>query len=145
MRVFLDTSVLVAASERSHPQHLQALPVMLRVVRGKDEGFVAAPSVAETFAALTQLPVQPRIHPSEAGQIVRDNIVRHFRLVIAGKVEHLQALLCVQEGGWPGTRIHDALVLACAMCCEAERIYTFKPRELRDLCLPGIRSRISVP
>jgi predicted nucleic acid-binding protein len=145
MRVFLDASVLVAASERSHPQHLQALPVMRRVVRGEDEGFVAAPSIAETFAALTQLPVQPRIHPSEAGQIVRDNIVRHFRLVTAGKVEHLQALINVQEGGWPGTRIHDALVLACAICCEAERIYTFKPRELQDLCFPGFRSRISAP
>ncbi len=145
MRVFLDTSVLVAACERSHPHHLQALPVMLRVVRGEDEGFVAVPSIAETFAALTQLPVQPRIHPSEAGQIVRDNIVRHFRLVPAGKVEHLQAIGTVQEGGWPGTRIHDALVLACAICCQAERIYTFKPRELRDLCLPGLRARISLP
>lgn len=38
MQVFLDTSVLVAASESSHPRHAQALPVLRRVAKGEDQG-----------------------------------------------------------------------------------------------------------
>lgn len=145
MRVFLDTGVLVAASERSHPHHFQAFAVVRRVVQGQDEGFIALQSIAEAFAALTQLPVQPRIHPSEAGRIVRDNFVGRFQLVAAGKVEYLQALGLVEQGGWPAARIHDALILACATCCDAERLYTFNASALRDLSLPGLRSRITAP
>ncbi len=64
MRVFLDTSVLVAASESCHPHHAQALPVLRRVARGEDEGCIGVYSIAETYAALTRLPVQPRIGTS---------------------------------------------------------------------------------
>lgn len=145
MRVFLDTSVLVAASERSHPQHFQALAAVQRVARGEDEGFIAVHSITETYVALTRLPVQPRIHPSEAGRIVRDNFVHHFKIVPSGKVEVLQALGTVQENGWSPERIHDALLLACATVCEVDRIYTLNPEDLRDLCLPVMRSKISLP
>lgn len=53
MQVFFDTTVLVAASEQSHPHHAQALPALRRVVAGHDGGFVSAHSIAETYAALT--------------------------------------------------------------------------------------------
>ena len=71
MQVFLDTSVLVAASVASHPHHVQALAVLRRVAQGLDKGFIGVHSIAETYAALTRLPVVPRIHPSEAGRIIR--------------------------------------------------------------------------
>lgn len=45
MQVFLDTSVLVAASESSHPRHAQALPVLRRVAKGEDQG-EGGPSVS---------------------------------------------------------------------------------------------------
>lgn len=96
MQVFLDTSVLVAASESSHPHHAQALPVLRRVARREDQGFIGLHSIAETYAALTRLPVQPRIHPSEAGRIIRENIVRHSTIVPAGEAEYLQALAELQ-------------------------------------------------
>lgn len=38
MQVFLDTSVLVAASESSHPHHAQVLPALQRVAKGEDQG-----------------------------------------------------------------------------------------------------------
>lgn len=57
-------------------------------------------SIAETYAALTRLPVQPRIHPSEAGRIIHENILKHFTPVPAGEAEYLQALAAVQDSGW---------------------------------------------
>ena len=61
-------------------------------------------SIAETYAALTRLPVQPRIHPTEAARLVTDNLMRHFELVPAGEDEYLQALIWVRDGGWPGAK-----------------------------------------
>ncbi len=112
MLVFLDASVLVTASESSHPHHAQALPVLRRVAKGEDRGAIGVHSITETYAAITRLPVQPRIHPSEAGRIIRENILQHFTLVPAGEAEYLQALAAVQQSGWPGAKINDALLLA---------------------------------
>jgi len=145
MKVFLDTNVLVAAFEGAHPHHSRALPVLSRVARGDDQGFIGLHSIAETYAALTRLPVQPRIHPSEAGRIVRENILAHFTLVPAERAEYLQALEAVQVSGWPGARIYDALLLACAARSGAERIYTFNLGDFRGLAPVELQARICAP
>ena len=74
MDIFFDTTVLVAASSRSHPHHAQAFPAVRRVAAGRDRGFISAHSIAEVYASLTRLPVRPRIHPVEAARIVTDNL-----------------------------------------------------------------------
>jgi predicted nucleic acid-binding protein len=58
VKVFFDTSVLVAASEESHPHYRRAWPALRRVAGGKDLGFMSIHSIAELYAALTRLPVQ---------------------------------------------------------------------------------------
>lgn len=42
MRIFLDTSVLVAACLSKHPHHARARPVLERVSSGKDVGLISA-------------------------------------------------------------------------------------------------------
>ena len=91
MDIFFDTTVLVAASEQSHPHYAQARPALLRVAAGQDKGFMGLHSIAEVFAALTRLPVQPRIHPVEAARIVTENILPHFEVVSLGKEDYLEA------------------------------------------------------
>ncbi|MDP8984758.1 MAG: PIN domain-containing protein [Pseudomonadota bacterium] len=145
MKVFFDTSILVAASERSHPHHTQAWHALQLVASGVDQGFMSVHSIAETYAALTRLPVQPRIHPTEAARIVTENILRHFEAVPAGKDEYLQALAWVRDGGWSGAKIYDALLLACAAQCSAERIYTFNLGDFRLLAPASIQARICAP
>jgi predicted nucleic acid-binding protein len=145
MQVFLDTSVPVAASVSAHPHHVQALSALRRVALGEDRGFIGVHSIVETYAALTRLPVQPRVHPSDAGRIIRENILRHFTLVPAGEVEYLQALTAVQDSGWPGAKIYDALLLACAARSGAERIDTFKPVDFRGLAPAEQLARICSP
>jgi predicted nucleic acid-binding protein len=86
--IFFDTTVLVAASVQSHPHYVQARSALLRITAGRDKGFMSLHSVAEVFAALTRLPVQPRIHPVEAARIVTENILPHFELVSIGKEDY---------------------------------------------------------
>ena len=145
MNIFFDTTVLVAASEQSHPHYAQARPALLRVAAGTDEGFISQHSMAEVFAALTRLPVQPRIHPVDAARIVTENILPHFKVASLGKEDYLEAMNTTARGGWMGAKIYDALLLCCAARCEVERIYTFNLGDFKQLAPPGLQQKICAP
>jgi hypothetical protein len=118
---------------------------VLRVAAGRDKGFMGLHSIAEVFAALTRLPVQPRIHPIEAARILTENILPNFAVVSLGKKEYLEALNTLAGGGWIGAKIYDALLLRCAARCPAERIYTFNLGDFRQLAPLALQSKICAP
>ena len=144
MNVFFDTNVLVAASEQGHPHYPQAWPALLRVTARKDQGFISVHSIAEMYAALTRLPVQPRIHPAEAARIITDNILPHFETVSVGKKDYTEALRLVGDGGWVGAKIYDALLIGCAVRSGADRIYTFNLTDFRQMA-PNLEEKICAP
>jgi predicted nucleic acid-binding protein len=143
--IFFDTTVLVAASEQGHPHHAQARPALQRVAAGRDKGFMSAHSIAEVYAALTRLPVQPRIHPLEAVRILGDNIVPHFEIIPIDKEDYVAALSSVGNGGWSGPKIYDALLLRCATKRAVKRIYTFNLGDFRQLAPPTLQAIICAP
>jgi predicted nucleic acid-binding protein len=143
--IFFDTTVLVAASAQSHPHYPQARRALLRVVAGQDKGLMSVHSIAEVFATLTRLPVQPRIHPVEAARIVADNILPHFEVVSVGKGDYLAAMNTMTSGGWTGAKIYDALLLRCAARCAPERIYTFNLGDFQQLASAGLQEKICAP
>jgi predicted nucleic acid-binding protein len=143
--IFFDTTVLVAACEQSHPHYAQARPALLRVAAGQDKGFISLHSIAEVYAALTRLPVQPRIHPVEAARIVTDNILPHFEVISLGKKDYLEALNTMARGGWIGAKIYDALLLRGAARCAVERIYTFNLGDFKQLASPDLQQKICAP
>ncbi len=144
MKVFFDTNVLVAASEQSHPHHGPAFQALRRVVAKRDQGFMSVHSTAETYTALTRLPVRPRIHPAEAARMIADNIVPHFQMVPIAKKDYLDAMKAVVDGGWSGAKIYDALIVGCAARSGAGRIYTFNLSDFQQLA-PNLRDRICAP
>jgi predicted nucleic acid-binding protein len=143
--IFFDTTVLVAASEKAHPHYAQARPALHRVAKGQDKGFMSAHSIAEVYAALTRLPVQPRIHPLEAVRILTDNILPHFEIIPIDKEDYVAALSIVGNGGWSGPKIYDALLLRCAAKRAVERIYTFNLGDFRQLASPRLQTIICAP
>ena len=145
MDIFFDTSVLVAASSQAHPQHTQAFAALRRVTAGRDKGFISTHSIAEVYAALTRLPVVPRIHPAEATRIVTDNLLPHLETVPIAKADYLEALNTMKDGGWAGPKIYDALLLRCAAKCNADRVYTFNLADFRLLAPAGLRPKICAP
>ena len=144
MKVFCDTNVLVAASERGHPHYAQAFPAVHRVATGQDRGFMSTHSIAELYSTLTRLPLQPRIHPSEAARVITDNILPNFEVVTIAKKDYLEALRLVASGGWSGAKIYDALLIGCAVRCDAERIFTFDLSDFRQLA-PDLEDKICAP
>ncbi len=145
MDIFFDTTVLVAASSKNHPHHVQAFPALRRVAAGRDRGFISAHSIAEVYASLTRLPVEPRIHPTEAARIVTDNLLPHFKAVPVDEMDYLEALRTVKDGAWIGAKIYDALLLRCAGKCNVDRIYTFNLRDFRLLAPRDLQGKICAP
>jgi predicted nucleic acid-binding protein len=145
VNIFFDTTVLVAASAQSHPHFSRARPAFLRVAAGKDKGFMSAHSIAEVYAALTRLPVHPRIHPTEAARIVVENILPCFDVVPITKRDYLAVLKSMGDEGFPGAKIYDALLLRCASNCEPDWVYTFNLADFRQLASPLLQHRICAP
>ena len=102
-------------------------------------------SIAEAYASLTRLPVQPRIHPLEAVRILTDNILAHFEVVSIRKEDYVEALNVVGNGGWSGAEIYDALLLCCAARCTVERIYTFNLGDFKQLAPASLQGIICTP
>ena len=51
----------------------------------------------------------------------------------------------MQDSGWAGAKIYDALLLACAERSGAERIYTFNLGDFRGLAPAELQARICSP
>lgn len=145
MNIFFDTSVLVAASVQAHPHFLQARQAFLQVAAGEHQGFMSAHSIAEAYAGLTRVPIQPRVHPSQAERILHENILPHFQVVMIEREDYIAALKRVADAGWPGAKIYDALLLRCAAKCNADRIYTFNLADFRALASAEQQGIICAP
>ena len=145
MKIFFDTSVLVAASVRSHVHHVQSLPALRKVIANKDRGFFGTYSIAEVFSALTRLPAVPRIHPAEATRMIEENLLPHFEIVPGSKSDYLAAMNITANGGWIGRKIYDALLLCCAAKVDVDRIYTFNLNDFQRLAPTSLKSKICAP
>lgn len=144
MNVFFDPSVLVAASVEQHPHHPQAYAAVIRALEGRHKAYVGLHSLAEIYAVLSRLPVQPAIHPAEAARIVEENILPHFEPIALELADYRAALGAVASGGWRGGRIYDALLLRCAEKRNCQYIYTLNLGEFR-LLAPHLARRICSP
>jgi predicted nucleic acid-binding protein len=144
MKLFFDTSVLVAASVRTHEHHASAFAALQSVQDGQHEGFAAGHTLAEIYAVLTKLPVTPRIRPTEAAKIVEENIVKHVKIEILTTREYAALVRNVAEHGFAGGAVYDALLLACAEKTDPERIFTFNVGNFKRLA-PHLEKIIVAP
>ena len=114
---------------------------MLEAVQsGRDEGVISTHSLAECYSALTTLPVDPRVQPVEARELIEGNIKARFERVNATEQGYADAIDCCVRQGLANGPVYDALLLACARVAGAERIYTFNLDDFRRLApdLDGI-------
>ena len=144
MRLYFDTSVLVALAVAHHPHHAASSAVYRQVTSGRHEGVVSAHGLAETFSTLTRLPLTPMIHPSEAYRYVTESIVEHCEVVILHEKDYLATLDSAAQAGLRGGILYDALQLRCAEKARCDRIYTFNLSDFLRLA-PQLGNRILRP
>jgi predicted nucleic acid-binding protein len=145
MKIFCDTNILVAAFCESHPQHNAARPIFERIQSGKDEGFVAAHSLAECYAVLTRLPGESHVPPATAWQLISENVLKQFNIINLTAKEYAETLEKASANGVEGGKTYDALLLAAAAKSGANRILTSNVRHFQSLAGEELRSKISSP
>ena len=133
MKILLDTSVLVAAMVEAHPVHELALPWLQRVKEGRDIGLVAAHSLAELYAVLTTLPVQPRIPPMVAQRLIRQNVLSVCEVVSLSEKDYAAVLDDLSEAGMVGGVTYDALILYAALKAGVDRVVTLNEEDFRRI------------
>lgn len=144
MKIFLDTSVLVAAFVAGHPHHAQSLTAVESVRNKTHSGFISGHALPEVYAVLTRTPFNPAIFPQEAWKIISANILPHFGIVPLTAAMYQSTIEACADHGWIGGRIYDALHLSCAQQAVCDRIYTLNVRHFQQL-RPDLADHIGVP
>ena len=142
MKVFLDTSVLVAALLQDHESHARAFPVLDRIQNGKDEGLVSAHTLAEVYAVLTKFPPPFRHAPEQALLSIDENIIKYFKIIGLTGADYAALLRDAAVAGIQGGTIYDAVLLKASAKVSPDRILTLNPRHFRSVARGEIASRI---
>lgn len=144
MKVLLDTSVLVAAMVEAHPGHQRALPWLQRVKRRELTAIVAAHSLAELYAVLTSLPIQPRLSPLLVERLIRENVLSAVTVVALSAQDHQALLEHIAREGIAGGATYDAVIAHVAWKERVDQLVTLNKDDFRRL-YPPLAERIITP
>lgn len=131
MKIFFDTSVLVAtfyADHREHPASSRAF-----LAAGKDD-YCAVRTLGEVYSALTGLPVRPRITGPEGLRIV-NQIRERLSLISLSDQEYLSVIERTACDGIVGGATYDAFIARCALKAGATVLLTWNVRDFTRLGL----------
>jgi predicted nucleic acid-binding protein len=129
MKVFFDTSVLVAAVVEAHGMHERALPWLQRAKAGGLEMYVSGHALAEIYAVLTGLPVKPKITPATAMRLVEANVLRSAKVISLSASDYRTALRRMSEAGLSGGVVYDALIATSARKAGVDRLLTMNTKD----------------
>ncbi len=144
MKILLDTSVLVAAIVETHPAHKLTLPWLQRVKTKEDIGVVAAHSIAELYAILTTLPIQPRISPKVAKQLIQQDVLSVCEIVVLSDEDYKAVITHLAETGISGGVTYDALILHAALKARVDKVVTLNEKDFRRI-YPELSEKIMSP
>ncbi|WP_075091028.1 PIN domain-containing protein [Haloferula sp. BvORR071] len=133
MKIWFDTSVLVAALLKEHPAHAAAFPRVKAIYQGYAQGFTNGRTLAELFETLTSLPLDPKISPRDAQRLIRAIILNCFEIVPESPEVISRAMRMAAQRGMDGTAIRDALCIVAAHKAECEKLLTFNLENFRSL------------
>jgi predicted nucleic acid-binding protein len=139
-----DTSFLVAALLKTHPAHKRVAPWMQRVIDGIDVGFVSTHSLAELYATLTALPVQPRVSPKEAQELIKQKVFDVFHIISLSEYDYLEVINHLSESSKTGGIIYDALIIHAARKAKVEQVITLNEKDFRRV-YPEVADKIVSP
>ncbi len=145
MKVFLDTSVLIAAVVSKHESHTRAFPLLDRVQNGKDEGFVAAHSLSEMYAILTKLPPPYRHAPEQALLSIEENILKYFKISSLTGSDYASLIREAAVAGVQSGTIYDTVLLKSAGKSNPGRLFTLNLKHFAAIAPKNLAPKLSAP
>jgi len=141
VRLFFDTSVLIAAVLVQHVHHQRSWAAYLKAE--KKTAFCATHTLAEVYAALTRMPGPQRMDGDQA-LLVLEDIRRRFTIVALDEDDYFSAIASAVKEGVVGGTIYDALLARCALKARVTTIYTWDLNHFR-LLGPEVARRVQSP
>jgi predicted nucleic acid-binding protein len=141
MKEFFDTSVLIAAFWRGHPDHEASLRLV--AAANKKKSACALHTLAEVYAGMTALPVKQLIPPDQALLFVQE-VRDRCTIVTLDEDEYYGTIAQAADRGFSSGRVYDALILRCAAKVKAEVVFTWNLKHFRTID-PGQADRIHTP
>ena len=139
--IFLDTSVMVAATSRKHPKRDRSIDRMVWAVeRG---AACAAHSLAELYSTLSGMPAPQRMSTIEALTVL-ETIENTFQIVSLNSVEYIDTVRDLSARNLSGGIVYDALLIACARKIQADQIFTLNLKHFHRIA-PDLSDRIFAP
>ena len=132
-KIFLDTSVLVAALVKSHPSHNRAYPYFYDTFHGESKGLISTHVLAELYAVLTVLPIKPKLSSLEVEKLLEINIFPKFTITPLESQHYQKAIQQVSLLHEPGGIIYDALHIEAALHGKADELITFNFKHFEKL------------
>jgi toxin FitB len=138
--VFLDTSVLVAGLVDFGPQSAPAQMVLHAVA----EKTIASPGTAwhcclEFYSVATRLPAEFRLVPSDAVQLLEEEVLGRMAVHDLPIAERLPLLRAASQDGVAGGRMYDSHIAEVARAAGATVIVTDNRRHFLAALRHGIR------
>jgi len=143
VKVFLDTSVLVAATFRGHERHARAAKVVAALKPG--EGFCAQHSLAEFYVTTTSRARMGVVIPMELAVAAVRELARALSPVALSATEYASTIERAAAAGIGGASVYDALILRCAEKIEAEIVFTFNTSHFHRFAKADWIARIQAP
>ena len=138
-KVLFDTSVLVAASISSHKHHKIARGFLQKAISKKIDYFVSSHSLLECYSVLTRIPLQPKLSPAFAIQIINENIKSHAKIVTLSAKQYFQLIEELVDRNLKGGITYDALILASAKFAEVNKVLTFNKKDFLKIRKQGLK------
>jgi predicted nucleic acid-binding protein len=141
VKIFLDTSVMIAAFLEGDLQHEKCRKLLLKSTPATTACGIH--SVAEFYSVLTRLPEPLRLRTENAWLLVEE-IRKRVTLVTLTATEYFDELKRAADAETKGGALYDALLLRCARKYGADHIYTLNLRHFRAIA-PDLADRIDIP
>ena len=141
MKVFFDTSVLIAASLLQHEHHVPSADVYSKA--DKKTASCSAHTLAEVYSGLTRMPAPQRMGADQA-LLLLDQIRERLTVITLNEEDYYSAIASAVAQGIVGGMIYDALLAKCALKANATIIYTWDVDHFRRLG-PEVARRVRTP
>lgn len=134
MKLFFDTSTLIAALVEGHPAHHIAYPRLHSVKVGHNIDLLSAHSLAELYSKLTRIPfVGGALTTAKAQQLIKTDIVSVLAVIPLSGDDYSNIVKHLAQQNLAGGIIFDALIFYAAIKADADQLLTLNPKHFRQI------------
>ncbi|MFA5014702.1 MAG: VapC toxin family PIN domain ribonuclease [Actinomycetota bacterium] len=136
--------MIIAAFINAHPRHENSLHWLQRVKKKEIEGIISVHSLIESYSILTTLPLSPKIYPSLAINLIKENILKNFVVVKYNTDDYSKLLDELSSSNIIGGASYNGLILYAARKMNIERILILNVNDFLKIS-PQLAKIISEP